>query len=230
MRGTADIADMVLHVAQGKVAQVDVQELETLRKYARKLFEALDTDFDNLVTRSEFISAVRNAPWAVELLGVTGCDTGDEELGQMFDLLDRSSNGEVDFDELVQFLRLRFEDDLPEVLEILHHLETGTEAPKNASKSKGKQVRRSNTCPSLDRGSSFGAGSRSLSRSLDKCPSPLRPQKAFSGGFNQSAAFVLDSSRWQIPEVAREMPIPSSKHHALLVEPRRCASHQGFCN
>lgn len=116
----ADVADKVYHVAHGNVSLVDIHELETLRHHARKLFEAMDLNCDNLVNRKEFVEAVQGAPWATELLGVPKDESSADSLNDIFDLLDRSSNGEVDFDDLVQSLRGRFDGALPQALAALH--------------------------------------------------------------------------------------------------------------
>jgi len=123
----ADVADKVFHVAQGNVSPVNIHELETFRHCARKLFEAMDLNCDNLVNRKEFVEAVSEAPWATDLLGVPKDGSSSEALNDIFDLLDRSSNGEVDFDDLVQYLRMRFDGELPKVLAALH----GPDSPTN---------------------------------------------------------------------------------------------------
>jgi Ca2+-binding EF-hand superfamily protein len=180
-----DLADTVLHVAQGNVAEVDVREIETLRTYARKLFEAIDLNQDNLVNRKEFVSAVRDAPWAAELLGVSSSVVdGDEDLSKMFDLLDRSGNGEVDFDELTDYLRLRFDAELPRVLAFLHG-KSGTPAKSN---------------------SGFGKlGFHS--------PGPS-PRKAPLGIADINLADVKAQDHggyWHVPDVAIEMPTPIAR-------------------
>jgi len=165
----SDVADMVLHVNQGKVSRVDVDQLVNLRKYARKLFDSMDLNCDSLVNRKEFLAAVEGAPWASELLGVSAGQMDTAVLGSAFDLLDRNNNGEVDFDELVHHLQRRFDAGLPQLLNALQS-QCGSPTSMN-----------------VDRDAFF----RELSP--------------------PSSSEMQTNTRWKVPEVATEVPMPLAR-------------------
>jgi hypothetical protein len=193
----ADVADSVLHVSQGKVAEVNVQELETLRVYARNLFEAMDVNSDNLVSRKEFVQAVRGAPWASELLGVTGTHMGDDEVSKIFDVLDNSGNGEVDFDELTDYLRLRFDAELPRILDNLHSM--GEISPQHESPTRNA----GGVSESLIVAPTAGV------RNVLKRGASYHDMHLGMQGFGKMRSSNGDA--WEIPDIAIELPMPLAR-------------------
>jgi len=119
---SSELVDRVLHINQKKVEAVDMEALGVLRRCARELFSALDLDKDSRVTLHEFVEVVMRTPWISQLLGISEDQLHGSPhevhttLSMVFNLLDYSGSGDVDCQELVQFLRRRLDDDLSRVL------------------------------------------------------------------------------------------------------------------
>lgn len=134
--GATHVADVTLYVGAGKVQEVDMEELKELRVYARHLFEQMDVNKDQQIGYDEFRAAILRAPVAAEMLGIEGGEDVEVSMKRVFTQVDVSGNGEVDFEELVDFLRTRFEDNLPEVLHTfrkVHGHEQGVKHVKGPS-------------------------------------------------------------------------------------------------
>jgi hypothetical protein len=83
----------------------------------------MDVNQDNQIGFDEFRHVMLNEPFACQLLGdfslaldLDDPDAFDIDVRKIFDQVDHSGDGEVDFEEIVDYLRTRFEDHLPDVL------------------------------------------------------------------------------------------------------------------
>jgi hypothetical protein len=61
----------------------------------------------------------------------------ENALGEIFAAVDYSSNGEVDFEELAEYLRSQFEDDMPRVLKALESYHDASKGSRKGSKQTG---------------------------------------------------------------------------------------------
>lgn len=100
--------DMVLNVTNGMLEKVDGEAYVEFHEMCWNLFDALDTDQDQRVTRQEFMVGIRWQPDGLRLLGVTEEDMKQPPdkvnamLGAFFDEWDCTNNGDVDFDECLK--------------------------------------------------------------------------------------------------------------------------------
>jgi len=122
----SEVSDLILHVGNGKVQEVSQSALSLLREYSRELFSSLDYDGDGKVQREEFSKAINLAPWAATIVGVpeewidAKCeDKIAEQLGKIFDEIDRNLSGEIDLDELVAFFHRKADSNLPRMMRAL---------------------------------------------------------------------------------------------------------------
>merc|ERR1712196_147096 len=119
------VQDLTYYVGNGSIHLLHDEMLKELHNATRELFNSIDVSQDGNVSQAELGVAIKRTKWVGELLGLTreqlnGDDVElDVAIGVVFERLDHSRNGDVDFDELVEYLRGRFEDDLPKVLEAL---------------------------------------------------------------------------------------------------------------
>jgi ABC-type multidrug transport system fused ATPase/permease subunit len=120
-----NVTDITYYVGNGKIELLADEMMAELNTATRDLFNSIDVSQDNSVSLGELRAAIKRAPWTGELLGLTKeqLSAAEEEVDMsiqvIFERLDHSHNGDIDFDELVEYLRSRFEDDLPRVLEAL---------------------------------------------------------------------------------------------------------------
>lgn len=124
-KSTHNCVDRLYYVGNGKIALLHDEMILELKKASRDLFNSIDVNGDNSVGLQELIDAIKRKPWHGELLGLTQEQlSGPEDLLEhaihaIFQRIDHSHNEDVDFDELVEYVRGRFQDDLPRVLEAL---------------------------------------------------------------------------------------------------------------
>eukprot|EP00747_Dinoflagellata_sp_TGD_P114700 gnl/TRDRNA2_/TRDRNA2_171988_c5_seq2.p1 gnl/TRDRNA2_/TRDRNA2_171988_c5~~gnl/TRDRNA2_/TRDRNA2_171988_c5_seq2.p1 ORF type:complete len:216 (+),score=26.58 gnl/TRDRNA2_/TRDRNA2_171988_c5_seq2:28-648(+) len=108
------VSDMVLHVADGSVKQVNTVRLRQLESQAKQLFVMLDGDGDDKVTRAEFVAKGQDLPvefWSAIFQVKRDCLTTElglsRELGAAFDEADHDKSGEVTFEELKHLILQR---------------------------------------------------------------------------------------------------------------------------
>ncbi|CAK9111833.1 unnamed protein product [Durusdinium trenchii] len=116
--------DMLLQVSNKKVSVVDLVSLVRLRQEVSELFQRLDKNVDNLLDREEFADLAVVAPPLVELFGISSAIETEEakrQLNRIFDVVDDSGGGKIDFEELIAFIREQFDDVLDEASDALRN-------------------------------------------------------------------------------------------------------------
>eukprot|EP00747_Dinoflagellata_sp_TGD_P114701 gnl/TRDRNA2_/TRDRNA2_171988_c5_seq3.p1 gnl/TRDRNA2_/TRDRNA2_171988_c5~~gnl/TRDRNA2_/TRDRNA2_171988_c5_seq3.p1 ORF type:complete len:216 (+),score=27.43 gnl/TRDRNA2_/TRDRNA2_171988_c5_seq3:28-648(+) len=108
------MTDMVFHVADCAVKQVDTTRLRKLEGQAKQLFAVLDGNGDDKVTRAEFIAKGQDVPlefWSaifqVKRDRLTSESGLRAELAAAFDQADDDRSGEVTFEELKHLILQR---------------------------------------------------------------------------------------------------------------------------
>merc|ERR1711972_686741 len=102
-----------------------MDELQDLKIAAHKVFSAMDVDDRKQVKYEGFAKAVSEAPWIADLVGITSAklkgpkELRDAAILEVFQKVDYTSDGCVDVEELVEFLRGELHDNLPGVLRAL---------------------------------------------------------------------------------------------------------------
>jgi len=108
--GLEDV-DMLLQVSNRKVEKIDLVSLCRLKQEVGSLFNSLDRNVDNLLDREEFAS----------LAETSDVEEAKRQLNRIFDVVDDSGGGKVDFEELMAFIREQFDDNLEEAVHALQH-------------------------------------------------------------------------------------------------------------
>jgi len=140
---THGVCDLTLYIGNGTVEVLHQEEIQQLRVAVRRFFTAIDVDGDNNVSLVEFAKAIRTQQWFGTLLGLEEKQMSgtteelENALGEIFAAVDYSSNGEVDFEELAEYLRSQFEDDMPRVLKALESYNDASKGARKGSKQTG---------------------------------------------------------------------------------------------
>lgn len=121
--GLEDV-DMLLQVNNKRVEMVDLVSFGKLKQEVGTLFHHLDRNVDNLLDREEFVNLTEVAPPMMELFGVhpgTEIAEAKRRLNRIFDVVDDSGGGKLDFEELMAFIREQFNDNLEEAVDALRN-------------------------------------------------------------------------------------------------------------
>jgi len=117
-----EVADMMFSVNDGSVNHVDLVALSEVHKSVTKFFYQVDADGDGLLGRRDFLRTIQVCP---EYLGFFGVPEGTDErqaqltLEEVYSIIDDGNNGELDVEEMCEYLISAFDRDLPKLAQAL---------------------------------------------------------------------------------------------------------------
>lgn len=100
-------ASIVLSLARETICEIDPRIFEALQLHARSLFSSLDDNKSNSIRKDEFLQGMIADPVLMAALGSPGLTDHVDEMKALFDSIDYSGDGIVDYEELQEYLVLR---------------------------------------------------------------------------------------------------------------------------
>lgn len=107
-----DCANIVLSLARGSISEIDPRIFDALQVHARSLFSSFDANKSNSIRKDEFLQVMISDPVLKAALGTPGLSDHVNEIEELFDSIDYSGDGTVDYEELQEYLVLRLNDEV----------------------------------------------------------------------------------------------------------------------